>query len=622
MNVGTVVADGTINTSAFRSGIGSMRQMGARVARDISQRFDRVGRRLTSIGRQMTARITAPILGVGAGMLKMASDAEETQSKFNAVFQGLSNDVRQWAVDTANATNRSRFALEGYLARLQDTFVPMGIARDEAAGLSQTVTQLALDVASFNNEAESDVVDAFTSALVGNVQAVRRYGINLTQAALDQELLNMGFADGARNASQQQLMLARLNVMLKSTEDAQGDAERTAGSFANQMRGLRAQFKELGVVMGNEILPRATEMVGKFSQLVRGFANADSATRQSIISYGALAAAIPVVTLALGGLARAIAFVLTPLSLKIAAIAGLVGTFEYVRRNLSAFSDHFQRQFVIMKNTLVLQIAGMVDAFDRFISWLPGIEAPLEGVKDAILGIISPLPEVENEFQTFRQFLGDVTSDVHGWLSSLVDPLFQLGATASQTGQQVAGELMEAFNRVSNFLRNDFSGSFEDATTSGMDKFNEMSNFIATDFTTSFNDAEREGGRFMQTITQGLSQALFYSQSFSDSLDNILRQLGSQLFIQGVTGLLGGGGASAVFGGLFHSGGKIPGVGERQITAKGGEYVLTPQQMNAMGNRGSSEVTVNVTISGESQVTGDMIRTVYDREVKRINRMT
>ena len=41
----------------------------------------------------------------------------------------------------------------------------MGLARDQAAGLSVDLTGLALDLASFNNEAESESVAMLTSAL-------------------------------------------------------------------------------------------------------------------------------------------------------------------------------------------------------------------------------------------------------------------------------------------------------------------------------------------------------------------------------------------------------------------------------------------------------------------------
>ena len=198
---------------------------------------------------------------VGISLLDAASDAEEARAKFDTVFGQLSSDVAAWADASAAAWGRSRFDLVEYLAAIQDTLVPLGLARQEAAQLSQTITQLAVDLASFNNEAEPEVVAALTSAIVGNHDAVRRYGIVISEAALKQQLLNRGFTGGIQAAGEQEKALARIDLILAGTSDAQGDAARTADSYANQVRRLSANVKELKVALGQELLPIVNEFV-------------------------------------------------------------------------------------------------------------------------------------------------------------------------------------------------------------------------------------------------------------------------------------------------------------------------------------------------------------------------
>jgi hypothetical protein len=91
-------------------------------------------------------------------------------------------------------------------------------------------------MASFNNESEANVIRDLQSALVGNHETVRKYGVIITQATLDQELLNTGIEGGIREATEQEKVMARMNIILKGTTDAQGDAARTAGSFANSIK--------------------------------------------------------------------------------------------------------------------------------------------------------------------------------------------------------------------------------------------------------------------------------------------------------------------------------------------------------------------------------------------------
>ena len=104
------------------------------------------------------------------------------------------------------------------MAQLQDTFVPLGFARDKSAELSKALAQLATDVGSFNNVATPDVANAFTSAIVGNHEAVRRFGIVLTEASVKQEAYRMGIAETDSELNSQQKVLARVSILLSSTK--------------------------------------------------------------------------------------------------------------------------------------------------------------------------------------------------------------------------------------------------------------------------------------------------------------------------------------------------------------------------------------------------------------------
>ncbi|HAI41518.1 MAG TPA: hypothetical protein DCM40_27100, partial [Maribacter sp.] len=58
-----------------------------------------------------------------------------------------------------------------------------------------------------------------------------------------------------------------LNLIMAGTTDAQGDAARTADSFANQTRALKSSLALLGVEIGKELLPTATALVKTFNEL-------------------------------------------------------------------------------------------------------------------------------------------------------------------------------------------------------------------------------------------------------------------------------------------------------------------------------------------------------------------
>ncbi len=202
---------------------------------------------ITAAGRALFEFAKASVLA--------ASDVEESLSKFNVVFAETAGTVTDELAAMADATSRSRFDLMEFAATFQDTFVPLGFAREEAAAMSTQLTQLAVDLASFNNVAEPDVVRDLQSALVGNTETLRKYGVVATQAAIVQKALELGLADSAKEMTAQDKAAAILAITLEGTADAQGDAERTAGSFANQSRALEAAIQDLKVSIGDDLLP-------------------------------------------------------------------------------------------------------------------------------------------------------------------------------------------------------------------------------------------------------------------------------------------------------------------------------------------------------------------------------
>jgi hypothetical protein len=203
----------------------------------------------------------------------LASAAEETGSKFKVVFGAGAAAAENELSKFGDQANRSKLELMGMAASIQDTLVPLGYARDDAQGLSIDLVRLATDVASFNNSADADVMRDFQSAIVGNTETVRKYGIVITQATLDQELLRMGVKGGVNAATEMDKAQARLNLLYKGTADAQGDAIRTADSYANSTKGLTGAVDELKIAIGNGLMPQMAQVKSSAIPIVKTYAD-------------------------------------------------------------------------------------------------------------------------------------------------------------------------------------------------------------------------------------------------------------------------------------------------------------------------------------------------------------
>ncbi len=194
-------------------------------------------------------------------MATLAGEQEEVDSKFEAVFKKQAPNALRRLEEISERTGRSALAMRGFASSLQDTFVPLGVARDNAAEMSTALVQLAVDLGSFNDIAASDVIDNFSSALVGQGLAVKKYGIIITVETVKAEAYASGIARMGEKLTEAQKIQARYNLLFKSTADAQGDAERTAGSYTNTLIRLNDRMEDLKKGFGKEITKAVVDFV-------------------------------------------------------------------------------------------------------------------------------------------------------------------------------------------------------------------------------------------------------------------------------------------------------------------------------------------------------------------------
>ena len=289
-------------------------------------------RRLRNFGGSVRS-MGAQLLGIGgiaaaplAAAVNAASELEETMNKFNVVFGANAAAVKSWGDDFAGQVGRSKAQIADFLASTQDLFVPLGFDPKQATEMSKSVTGLAIDLASFNEKiSDQQALDDLQAALTGSGEVMKKYGVVLNEAGVKQELLNMGI--DPKRATNAQKAQARYNIILAGTTAAQGDAIRSAGSFANQMKAAHGQVVDLAAAIGGVLLPVVTPLVAWFVQFA---ATAGRWIAQNkgvvMVVFGvvsallALGATLLATGIAVGVMAAAVGFLANPVTLLIAAV--------------------------------------------------------------------------------------------------------------------------------------------------------------------------------------------------------------------------------------------------------------------------------------------------------------
>lgn len=204
----------------------------------------------------------------------------EAANLFGVSMKGLTGEASAFinkmetllGIDPTEAMNN--------MATIQGLTTSFGMASDKAYVLSKNLTQLGYDLASLKNIPVAESFTKIQAAISGELEPIRRLGVDISNARLQQELLNLGYSQSVSTLSQADKAVLRYIAIMKQTTDAQGDFARTLSSPANMIRILQAQLNSLARAVGSllypalkSILPPLIAAVELVKELVTGIAS-------------------------------------------------------------------------------------------------------------------------------------------------------------------------------------------------------------------------------------------------------------------------------------------------------------------------------------------------------------
>ena len=237
---------------------------------------------------------SAGFAALAAGLTKFAKDSidafadlGETVSKATVIFGENVDQIVRYGDEASQALGQSKQAA---IAAASDFAIfgnAAGLSGAELASFSTSLTTLASDLASFSNTTPEDAVLALGAALRGESEPIRRYGVLLNEATLQQRAVEMGIRDTLGPLTQQERVLAANAEIFAQTTLAQGDFARTSDSLANQQKILAAEFKDLQVTIGQALAPAFSGLISIAGSALEAF-GALPGSVQTFIAVGAI----------------------------------------------------------------------------------------------------------------------------------------------------------------------------------------------------------------------------------------------------------------------------------------------------------------------------------------------
>jgi hypothetical protein len=236
----------------------------SRFDNDLKRGFGDAERKAQTLGQKIKGALSpANLVGAAGGLFAgaqvvnflndsaaAASDLEEAQSKVNVVFGDGVDDINKWAEGSASGFLMSKRAALEAAGTYGNLFQAFGIARPAATEMSKTLVELAADLASFNNTSVEDALLALRSGLSGETEPLKRYGVAINQARLEQAAMTSGIWDGTEAMTAGQKAQAAYALILEDTALAQGDVARTSEGLANSQREMAAKIENAQAEIG------------------------------------------------------------------------------------------------------------------------------------------------------------------------------------------------------------------------------------------------------------------------------------------------------------------------------------------------------------------------------------
>jgi len=101
----------------------------------------------------------------------------------------------------------------------------------------------------------NEALEKFRSGLAGETEPLRKYGIDMSAAAVETFALSTGLIKSKKELTENVKIQARYGLLMQQTSKTQGDFANTSDSLANRQRIVGATIEDLKAKFGNLLLP-------------------------------------------------------------------------------------------------------------------------------------------------------------------------------------------------------------------------------------------------------------------------------------------------------------------------------------------------------------------------------
>lgn len=390
------------------------------------------------------------------GTIDIASDLNESVNAVEVSFGDASAEVLKLGENSAQAFGLSKRDLNAYATQFSSFVKTIAGSGGDVAGTLAELIGRGTDFASVMNLDVADALQVFQSGLAGETEPLRKYGIDLSAATVEQYAYANGIAAAGTQLTEAQKIQARYGSLLQQTNQVAGDFANTQDELANKNRINAAEWDNVQAKIGDAFLPVAKEVATIVGDDIIPVI-AQLAEEQGPELAKAFADILPDVT----ALAKDALPLLPPL------IEALVASIPPLLGFLAAMGPLFV--------TANQDYATFWTTLSGFMSFLSGTTSPAEFI-GKLLQMEGPLASVnrwaietgnwfERTFNDIARIVGTKINEAVGFLSGLpgraVAALGNLGSTLFGSGRALMDGFLKGIQSMLDDIGRTVSGALE-----------------------------------------------------------------------------------------------------------------------------------------------------------------
>lgn len=256
-------------TSKFKNALKDATNEAKISANSIESSTGRISRAVSGI-KSMVAKVAAGfgLYKLGKEAIEVASNITEVQNVVDTAFGDMSWKAERFAQNSIQQFGMSELSAKKTASTYMAMASGMGLGADKANDMAISLAGLSGDVASFYNISQELADIKLKSVFTGETETLKDLGIVMTQTNLQSYALSQGISKNVSDMSQAELTTLRYNFVLNQLSMAQGDFAKTSGTWANQVRILQEQFKQLLGIIGNGLIAVLTPVIQVINMII------------------------------------------------------------------------------------------------------------------------------------------------------------------------------------------------------------------------------------------------------------------------------------------------------------------------------------------------------------------